>query len=278
MRPGHVSSPLSRRRTSGAGGAGRCDGAAVPAAARRRRRPALGAALAPGLDLGVDVPGGGDDRRPAGELAAGVDDPGVEVRPPPGVRRRGSPPGRARASSSASSLRSPIAGGAMPVIFSRSMSRFTHQSGSCLSGSSQRLPGAGQVVELAALHRLAAPAGRPSGSGCGSAPARRSGRCARRARPRSRSGRCAEVRTRTRRADGTWSPPRWSVAPVTRAPRTTRPLGQGPITTPAVVAEVVPPGPVAVTVQVIVAPTSPAASVSLFVVWPATVVPLRCQA
>src|SRR3954451_8508095 len=38
-----------------------------------------GAARLPGLDLGLDVAGGGDDRRSAGELAAGVDHAGVEV-------------------------------------------------------------------------------------------------------------------------------------------------------------------------------------------------------
>src|SRR4051812_40952350 len=38
-----------------------------------------GAARLPGIDLGLDVAGGGDDRRSAGELAAGVDHAGVEV-------------------------------------------------------------------------------------------------------------------------------------------------------------------------------------------------------
>src|SRR6476620_5851204 len=42
-----------------------------------------GAALLPRLDLGLDVAGRGDDRRSAGELAAGVDDAGVEVRHDP---------------------------------------------------------------------------------------------------------------------------------------------------------------------------------------------------
>ena len=262
--------------TSGdAVGGGACDGRR-----RLRGRPGAGArlaALAPGLDLGVDVAGGRDDGRAAGELAARLDDPRVEVLHHPAYAVGGGlaveqavelgvllaqPDRRGRDAGDLLALDEPLHPPVRVVLVGQ------------LAAACRRR--AGRRTRRAPWP--AAPAGPPSGSGCGSAPRPPTGRCARRARPRAVSGRCAEVRTRTRRADGTWSPPRWSVAPVYESPRTTRPLGQGPISTPAVVAEVVPPGPVAVTVQVIVAPTSPAASVSLFVVWPTTVVPLRCQA
>ncbi len=156
-----------------------CD-AASAARARRPRARSRQASTSPSTSR-VGVTTGG----PPVQLTPGVDDPGVEVRHHAAyaVGGRLAVEGARRARRPPCAARSPR--GAMPVICSRSMSCFTHQSGSCLSGRSQRLARrrAGRRTRRAPWP--AAPAGRPIGSGC--APARRppNGRCGRPARPRA---------------------------------------------------------------------------------------------
>src|SRR6185312_3601337 len=104
-------------------------------------------------DLGLDVAGRGDDRRSAGELAAGVDDAGVEVRHDPAyaVRARlavedrvelgvllAQPDRGRRDAGDLLALDQPL----HPPV------------GVVLVGQVERLPRAGKVVELAATHRL----------------------------------------------------------------------------------------------------------------------------
>src|SRR3954447_843794 len=114
--------------------------------------PSLFAALPPGLDLVVGVPRRGDHRWAAGELAASLDDPPVEVLDHPSYAVLG---------------RLPVEHGVEFGILEAKADRRRGDAGDLLAldellhppvrvvllGQVQRLAGAGEVVELASFHR-----------------------------------------------------------------------------------------------------------------------------